>query len=101
MFIRRLSTVASGAAAFIALSVIPATAGASAGGSDELQACLGGTAGREGGYIGVCSSYYRSSNNAAAATAYFCRTFIVPAGFFAAQGECVSVIGPGGITLVP
>jgi hypothetical protein len=47
----------------------------------------------EGNIIGPCTSYFQSHDfNAAATTAYFCRTYIVPSGEFATQGECVSTI---------
>lgn len=102
MFIRRLSTVAAGAAAVIALSVIPATASASAGGNDDLQACRGSSAVLPSGYIGACTSYFRSSSdNSAAATAYFCRIFLVSFVPFATQGACVSeIVEFGGVDVV-
>ena len=98
----RVSSFVSGLVVGLAV-LLPAPASAGPGGNDDVQACVDGLAGRPGGYVGACNSYFRSSNNnAAAATAYFCRTFIVPAGFFPTQGACVSeIVAAGGVVLVP
>lgn len=88
----RISSVVASVVVGVAV-LVPATASASTGGNDEVQACLSDSEGRVGGYVGVCHSYYRSSNpKAAAVAAYFCRTFFVPVGIFTTEGECVKEV---------
>ncbi|HEY5821267.1 MAG TPA: hypothetical protein VIT20_04790 [Propionibacteriaceae bacterium] len=79
------------AGAGLAFPVSASLAHADAGGNDDLQFCRSISDSYLGNIIGPCTSFFRShDNNAAATTAYFCKTVFVPEGYFATVGECVS-----------
>lgn len=98
----RVSSFVSSVVVGVAV-LVPPPAGASPGANDDVQACVNELEGLQGGYVGACNSYFRSTNNnAAAATAYFCRIFFIPFGIFATQGACVKEIeAEGGVILGP
>ena len=87
----RLALAASAVSVTLTFPFSATVANAEAGGNADLQFCRSISESYPGNIIGPCTSYFRShNNNAAATTAYFCRTVFVPEGYFASVGNCVS-----------
>ncbi len=92
--VSRTSIALALAGAGIALPAAASPANATAGGNESLQFCRSIAHHYDGNITGPCTSFFQSHDfNARAATAFFCRTIIVPRGRFDTVGKCVSTIG--------